>query len=46
VRHVILHRKGYGPHQWRRLQAGMPRALATSLTEVASLGPDTVYEVR
>lgn len=46
VRYVILHRKGYGPFQWERLQKGMPRALASgALREVATLGTDTVYEV-
>jgi hypothetical protein len=46
TRYVILHRKGYGPFQWDRLQKGMPRALASgALREVATLGTDTVYEL-
>jgi hypothetical protein len=45
VRYVIVHRKGYGPFQWERLQAGMPGALLGSLREVVSLQGDTVYEV-
>jgi hypothetical protein len=46
ARYVVLHRKGYGPNQWQRLEGRMPDALATTLREVAVLGPDTVYEVR
>jgi hypothetical protein len=47
VRHVILHRKGYGPFQWERLQRGMATALASgSLREVIVLGNDIVYEVQ
>jgi hypothetical protein len=46
TRYVIVHRRGYGPFQWKRLQAGMPQALASgSLREVAVLGNDTVYEL-
>jgi hypothetical protein len=46
ARYVVLHRKGYGPFQWERLQKGMPRALASgALREVAVLGTDTVYEL-
>jgi hypothetical protein len=47
VRYVVLHRKGYGPFQWGRLQKGMPEALAGgSLREVAALGGDAVYEIQ
>jgi hypothetical protein len=46
ARYVVLHRKGYGPFQWERLQKGMPQALASgALREVAVLGTDTVYEL-
>jgi hypothetical protein len=46
TRYVIVHRKGYGPFQWERLQKGMPAALASgALREVAKLGNDTVYEL-
>ena len=46
TRYVVLHRKGYGPFQWERLQKGMPEALASgALREVATLGTDTVYEL-
>jgi hypothetical protein len=46
TRYVIVHRKGYGPFQWQRLQAGLPAALASgALREVATLGTDTVYEL-
>jgi hypothetical protein len=46
TRYVVLHRKGYGPFQWARLQKGMPEALASgALRAVATLGTDTVYEL-
>jgi hypothetical protein len=46
TRYVIVHRRGYGPFQWERLQRGMPAALASgALREVAVLGHDTVYEL-
>jgi len=45
TRYIVLHRKGFGPLQWERLQAGMPQALATSLRETAVLGNDIVYEL-
>jgi hypothetical protein len=46
TRYVIVHRRGYGPFQWERLQAGLPAALASgALREVTTLGTDTVYEL-
>ena len=46
TRYVIVHRKGYGPFQWERLQKGLPQALASgALREVTTLGTDTVYEL-
>ena len=42
---MIVHRKGYGPFQWERLQEGLPQALAGPLREVGTFGPDTVYEL-
>jgi hypothetical protein len=45
TRYVVVHRKGYGPNQWQRLQQRMPEALASSLRELAVLGTDTVYEL-
>jgi hypothetical protein len=46
TRYVIVHRRGYGPNQWERLQAGMPDALASgALREVGTFGTDTVYEL-
>jgi len=45
TRYVVVHRKGYGPNQWERLQQRMPEALASSLHELAVLGTDTVYEL-
>ena len=39
MRYVVVHRKGYGPFQWQRLEEGMPAALAAgSLREVARFG--------
>jgi hypothetical protein len=47
TRYVIVHRKGYGPFQWERLQKGLPQALVGgALREVATLGTDTVYELQ
>lgn len=46
VRWVILHRKGYGPFQFRRLQERLAPALERGgLREVGSFGHDSVYEV-
>jgi hypothetical protein len=45
TRYIVLHRKGYGPLQWERLQQGMPQALAGPLRQVVVLGNDTVYEL-
>jgi len=46
TRYVVVHRKGYGPFQWQRLQAGLPAALASGgLRQVAVLGNETVYEL-
>jgi hypothetical protein len=46
TRYVIVHRKGYGPFQWERLQKGLPQALAGPLREVETFGPDLVYELQ
>ncbi len=45
VRYVVLHRGGYGPNQWARLEEALPAARETSLREVAFLGGDTVFEI-
>jgi len=45
TRYVVVHRKGYGPNQWERLEKRMPEALATSLRELARLDTDAVYEL-
>ena len=46
TRYVIVHRRGYGPLQWERLQKGMPEALASgALREVVKLGNETVFEL-
>jgi len=46
TRYIVVHRGGYGPNQWARLQQGMPRALEGSLREVTTLDGDRVYELR
>ena len=45
ARWIVVHRKGFGPLQWERLQSGMPQALASSLRETAVLGNEIVYEL-
>ena len=45
TRWIVVHRKGFGPLQWERLQSGMPQALGSSLRETAVLGNDIVYEL-
>jgi hypothetical protein len=45
VRYVVVHRGGYGPNQWARLEEALPATRETSLREVASLGGDTVFEI-
>jgi hypothetical protein len=45
ARYVVVHRKGFGPNQWQRLEQGLPQALAGPLREVAVLDGDVVYEL-
>jgi hypothetical protein len=45
VRHVVLHRGGYGPVQWPRVEGKLPHFQA-ELAPVASFGEDTVLELR
>jgi hypothetical protein len=45
TRYIVVHRRGYGPFQWARLQKGMPRALEHSLRQVVELDGDIVYEL-
>jgi hypothetical protein len=45
VRHVVLHRGGYGPNQWARLEEALPAAREGALREVASFSGDTVFEI-
>jgi hypothetical protein len=45
TRYVIVHRRGFGPFQWQRLEARLPAVLGSSLREVASLDGDLVYEL-
>lgn len=45
VRYIVVHRGGYGPQQWARLESRLPSALGRSLREVIVLEGDTVYEL-
>jgi len=46
VRYVIVHRRGYGPFQWARIEAGMPAAFGSGqLRAVRVFGDDLVYEL-
>lgn len=45
VRYVIVHREGYGPNKWERIERELPAA-AGSLSEVARFGGDLVFELR
>jgi hypothetical protein len=51
ARYVVVHRRGYGPNQWARVERGLPEALAETasprLREVAAFPAegDTVYEL-
>jgi hypothetical protein len=45
VRYVVLHRKGYGPYQWPRIEEGLPR-FRSSLREAARFGPDSIFELQ
>jgi hypothetical protein len=44
VRYVILHRGGFGPNQWARIERDLIW-FASELQEVARFGGDTVYEL-
>lgn len=44
VRYVILHRGGYGPNRWARIERDLP-LFASSLREVARFDGDTVFEL-
>jgi len=44
TRYVVLHRGGYGPNQWPRIEEALPR-FAGELREVARFEGDTVYEL-
>jgi hypothetical protein len=44
TRYVIVHRGGYGPNKWARIERELP-AFASELREVARFGDDTVYEL-
>jgi hypothetical protein len=45
VRYVILHRGGYGPNQWARIERDLIW-FADDLEEVARFGGDTVFALR
>jgi hypothetical protein len=42
VRYVVLHRGGYGPNKWARIERDLPR-FTGELREVARFDGDTVY---
>ncbi len=44
ARYVIVHRGGYGPNKWARVERDLP-AFASELREVARFGEDVVYEL-
>jgi hypothetical protein len=46
VRYVIVHRAGFGPNQWKRVEERLPHFLGKDLVEVARFGDDTVLELR
>jgi hypothetical protein len=43
VRYAVVHRDGYGPNQWPRVEAGLSEA--NRLRLVADFGTDRVYEL-
>ena len=45
VRYVVLHRGGYGPNQWARIEEALPPFAGGALREVASFAGDTVFEL-
>ncbi len=45
VRYLVLHRGGYGPNQWARIEEALPRFAGGALREVAFFAGDTVFEV-
>jgi hypothetical protein len=44
VRYIVLHRGGYGPNQWARIERDLIW-FASELREVARFGGDTVFEL-
>ena len=44
VRFVVVHRKGYGPPKWARVERDLP-LFSGALREVVRFDGDTVYEV-
>jgi hypothetical protein len=45
VRYLVLHRGGYGPNQWARIEQALPRFAGGALREVAFFAGDTVFEI-
>ena len=45
VRYLVLHRGGYGPNQWARIEKALPGALDDRCGRVASFAGDTVFEL-
>ena len=44
MRYVIVHRAGYGPNKWARIERDLIW-FTSELREVARFGGDTVYEL-
>jgi hypothetical protein len=42
----VVHRKGFGPNQWERLQDRLPLFLENDLREAARFDGDLVFELR
>jgi hypothetical protein len=45
VRYIVLHRGGFGPVQWPRIETNLP-AFRDELVPAAAFGEDTVFELR
>jgi hypothetical protein len=47
VRYVVVHRRGFGPFKWARVERDLPAFLADGqLAETTRFGEDVVYELR
>jgi hypothetical protein len=46
VRYVVVHRGGFGPNQWARLEEGLPAFVGRTLREAATFEDAVVFEIR